>query len=252
MGSLELPHFAPTIEIIMSQPQQQHDFFSLPLKIRLSIYRHALVNKRRDGGLPRGMVQYQIMVTIRKELKDRTMTPALLRTSKQIYREALPILYSENKFLVDKAKQLLDWLQQIGSINITLLKSLRIFPHAVYSGTGQPWLGDSENSDYSGPTWCKLLNKLADEATGLEYVYVNLDAEESWGHYGAGKDLNFVRALGRMKVSRRMEIDGYFAMEWPRYLKGKLGIPVWDTQGHSQSYLRWLGEYQRGTEGLIP
>lgn len=105
------------------------------------------------------------------------------------------MLYSENKFLVDKAKQFLDWLQQIGSVNITLLKSLRIFPHAVYSETGQTWLGDSESPDYSGPTWCKLLSKLADEATGLGYVYVYFDAEEDFGHYGAGKDLNFVRAL---------------------------------------------------------
>ncbi|KFY38801.1 hypothetical protein V494_04195 [Pseudogymnoascus sp. VKM F-4513 (FW-928)] len=249
MGSLEL-HFALTIEIVMSQPQERHNLFSLPLKLRLSIYRHALVNKKRDG---RGrMVQYQIMITIRKEPEDRAMTPALLRTSKQIYREALPILYSENGFLVDKAKQFLDWLQQIGSVNITLLNSLRILPHAVYSRTGQTWLGASENLDYSGPTWCKLLKKLADEATGLEYVYVNLDAAEDCGHYGAGKDLNFVRALGRMKVSRKMEIDGYFATEWPRYLERKLGMPVWDTQGHSQSYLRWLRDYQRGTESLIP
>ncbi|KFY03029.1 hypothetical protein V490_00323 [Pseudogymnoascus sp. VKM F-3557] len=248
MGSLEL-HFALTIEIVMSQPQR-HNLFSLPLKLRLSIYRHALVNKKRDG---RGrMVQYQIMITIRKEPEDRAMTPVLLRTSQQIYREALPILYSENEFLVDKAKQFLDWLQQIGSVNITLLKSLRIFPHAVYSENGQTWLGDPENPDYSGLTWCKLLKNLADEATGLEYVYVNLDAAEDCGHYGAGKDLNFVRALGRMKVSRKMEIDGYFATEWPRYLERKLGMPVWDTQGHSQSYLRWLRGYQRGTESLIP
>ena len=49
-------------------------------------------------------------------------------------------------------------------------------------------------------TWCKLLNKLADHATGLEYLLVYLDAAEDLEHYGAGKDLNLVRALGRMKV----------------------------------------------------
>ncbi|KAH9205427.1 hypothetical protein DL95DRAFT_491121 [Leptodontidium sp. 2 PMI_412] len=235
----------------MSQPQ--HNFFSLPLEIRLSIYRHALINKTREGGrISHSMVQYQIMITIRKDPKDRTMAPALLRTSKQIYREALPILYSENEFLVDKARRFLKWLQQIGPVNIRLLKSLRIFPHAVYSETGKTWFGDREDLDYSGPTWCELLNKLADEATGLGYVYVYLDAEEELGHYGAGKDLNFVRALGRMKVSRRMEINGCFATEWPRYLEGKLGMPVWDAQGRSQNHLRWLREYQRGTQSLIP
>jgi len=198
------------------------------------------------------MVQDQIMIAIRKDPENSTMVPTLLRTSKQIYCEALPILYSENEFLVDKAGLFLSWLQQIGPVNITLLKSLRIFPHAVYSETGQTWLGDPEDPNYSGPIWCKLLNKLADEATGLEYVYVYLDAEEELGHYGAGKDLNFVRALGRMKISRRLEIDGYFATEWPRYLEGKLGMPVWDTQGHSQNYSLLLREYQRGTESLIP
>jgi hypothetical protein len=251
----------------MSQPQQRHNFFSLPLEIRLSIYRHALINKSREGGrFSRCMVQDQIMIRIRKDREDRTMAPTvfgtvredrtmaptLLRTNKQIYREALPILYSENVFLVDKARRFLSWLQQIGPVNITLLKSLRIFPHAVYSETGQTWLGAPEDPDYSGPTWCELLNKLADEASGLGYVYVYMDAEVEFWHYGAGKDLNFVRALGRMKVSRRLEIDGYFATEWPRYLERKLGMPVWDTQGHSQNYLVWLREYQRGTEGLIP
>ena len=79
-----------------------------------------------------------------------------------------------------------------------------------------------------------------------------LDAYEEGGHYGAGRDLNFVRALGRMKVSQKMEINGCFATEWPRYLEGKLGMPVWDLRGHSQEILRWLREYQRGTESLIP
>lgn len=190
------------------------------------------------------------MIPVLRDPADR-MVPTLLRTCKQIYREALPILYSENEFMIDPAKKALDWLQQIGPINITLLKSLRLFPHAVYSETGKSWLGD-DDPDYSGPTWCKLLNKLANEATALENVYVYLDADEELSHYGAGKDLNFVRALGRMKVSRRMKIDGYFAREWPRYLEGKLGMPVWDTEGHSQDFLLWLREYQRGTESLIP
>jgi hypothetical protein len=247
-------HFYNTIEITMSRPQQRLSFFSLPLEIRLHIYYHALINKQRCRDLlsPESMVPDQIMLTIRKDRKERTMTPSILRTCKTIYREALPILYSENVFLVDKPMRILNWLQQIGPVNITLLKSLRIFPHAVYYQRGESWLGYPAEPDHSGPTWCKLLNKLAEEATGLRYVYVCLDAEESMGHCGAGRDLNFVRALGRMKVSQKMEINGYFATEWPRYLEGKLGIPVWDAQVHSQEYLRSLREYQRGTERLIP
>jgi hypothetical protein len=183
--------------------------------------------------------------------EDRTKVPAILRTNKQICSEALPILYSENEFMVDRAQRFLAWLQQIGP-NIKLLKSLRIFPHAVYSESGSTWFGDSEDPDYSGPVWCKLLNRLAAEATDLERVYVYLDAEVSMGHHGAGKDLNFVRALGRMKVSEKMEITGYFAVEWPRYLERKMGKPVWNEQSKSQDELRWLRQYQRGTQNLIP
>lgn len=96
------------------------------------------------------------------------------------------------------------------------------------------------------------MNRLAAEATDLERVYVYLDAEVSMGHHGAGKDLNFVRALGRMKVSEKMEITGYFAVEWPRYLERKLGKPVWNEESKSQDELRWLKEYQQGTQNLIP
>lgn len=154
--------------------------------------------------------------------------------------------------MVAYAKKFLDWLQRIGPGNIKLLKSLRIFPHATYSEPGKSWFGDATVPDDSGPVWRKLLNKLADEATGLERVYVNLDAELSMGHQGAGRDLNFVRALGRMKISGSMKIDGYFGAEWPRYLEGKLKMPVWDAQGKSQDELRWLREYQRGTRGVMP
>jgi hypothetical protein len=233
----------------MSQPKP--NFLSLPLEVRLSIYRHALINRRRiSRRKPYVREPYQISPSMLNEPEDRTKVPAILRTNKQICSEALPILYSENEFMADRAQRFLAWLQQIGP-NIKLLKSLRIFPHAVYSESGKNFLGP-QDPDYSGPVWCKLLNRLAADATDLERVYVYLDAEVSMGHYGAGKDLNFVRALGRMKVSEKMEITGYFAVEWPRYLERKLGMPVWNEQSQSQDELRWLREYQQGTQNLIP
>lgn len=229
----------------MSQPQQPHNFFSLPLEIRLIIYRHALINKKRLGGrFSRSVIVQHQKITVLENPEDRTMAPSLLRTSKQIYREALPILYSENEFLIDQASRFLMWLRQIGPVNIKLLKYLRIFPHADYSPNGYAWPGRAR-PDYSGPTWCKLLNKLADEAIGLGYVCVYLDANAEWGHYGAGRDSNFARALGRMKVSQKMEIDGYFLIEWLAYLEQKIGMPVWDAQGRSEGDLRSLRKYQR-------
>jgi hypothetical protein len=96
------------------------------------------------------------------------------------------------------------------------------------------------------------LNKLADEAIGLQYMYVYLDADMEDGHYGAGRDLNFMQALGRIKVSQKIDLCGYFAAEWPSYLKRKLGMSVWNTQCHSRQYLQWLREYQQGTECVVP
>jgi len=121
-----------------------------------------------------------------------------------------------------------------------------MFPQPGYHKTGDTWLGPAE-LDYSGPVWCQVLNKLADEATSLASVYVYFDAE-GWMHAGAGKDLNFVRALGRMKVSKSMKIEGNFAKRWPQYLEEKLGMPVWDPQEQRE----WERLYQRGTEKLIP
>jgi len=250
--TVDFPYYCShTIKPTMSK--QPLTFLSLPLESRLDIYRHALVNKERMGGrFSRSMVQYQIMIDVRKSREEMTMTPALLRTTKQIYHEALPILYGENEFMVDKAKMILDWLQQIGPVSVTLLTSLRIFPHAVYSETGKGLFGVREDPNYTGPTWCALLNKLAADATGLRHVFVYLDAEPGSGHYGAGKDLNFVRALGKMKVSGSMKIEGFFGTEWPRYLEGKVGMSVWDEQSCSEDMLRLLRKYQRGTRNSIP
>ena len=246
----EPPHVDDTIEITMSQPRL--NIFSLPPEIRQSIYRFALTNKRREGGprargAPGIMVQYDIIIGSQNSPTNRTMAPALVRASKQIHRETIPILYSENEFRVDRARVFLEWLHQIGPVNIRYLKSLRLFPNAIYSDTGDTF-GQHRDSDHSGPTWCELLNRLTDEATGLGYVEVFLDANEVMGYYGAGRDLNFVRALGRMRVSKRMEISGCFGTEWPRYLEEKLGMPVWNAQARTQCDLRRLREYQRRTE----
>ena len=54
----------------MPQPQQPYTLFSLPLEIRLIIYRHALINKTRlRGRFSRSMVQDQVIVAVRKEVE---------------------------------------------------------------------------------------------------------------------------------------------------------------------------------------
>jgi hypothetical protein len=43
--------------------------------------------------------------------------------------------------------------------------------------------------------------------------------------------VNVVRALGRIRGLQKLEIDGYFAKEWPAYLEEKVGMKVWERQG---------------------
>ncbi|KAH8802512.1 hypothetical protein F5884DRAFT_802227 [Xylogone sp. PMI_703] len=162
----------------------------------------------------------------------------------------LPSLEIQNAhWLVRNATQFLIFLHNLGPQKTSDLRSLRICPHAVYKKTGVGWLGDRADGYSSGPEWRKLLNKLADEATNLEYVYVFLDEE---GHHsGAGRDVGFVKALGRLKVSRKMELVGMFAKGWPEYLEEKIGMPVWSMENESEYDLRRLMNYQRSTEGQI-
>jgi hypothetical protein len=154
-------------------------------------------------------------------------------------------------WLVGNATQFLTFLQNLGPQKTSDLRSLRICPHAVYEKTGLGWLGDRADGYSSGPEWCKLLNKLADEATNLEYVYVFLDCYEEGFHFGAGRDVNFVKALGKLKVSGKMELVGLFGAGWPEYLEEKIGMPVWSKESESAYNLRRLRDYQRSTEGRI-
>ena len=206
-------------------------FLALPLEVRLRIYHFALV---RDP---------QIIPHCRPAANP-PVTPSILRTCKQIHSEASPVLYSTNSFLICEPEQVLKWFNQIDRINIGLLKSIRICPHAVYSTAEVPSLFSPNTS----LPWYKVLDRLAQEATGLRHVYVFWDAEESMGHYGAGKDLRFVRKLAKIQGLQSMAIDGYYAMHWPRFLADKMGVLI--TEDSTQIFL--LRKFQRGTENLIP
>lgn len=121
----------------------------------------------------------------------------------------------------------------------------------MYDKTGLQLFSGPADGVSSGPEWRKLLDKLAVEATRLEYVYVFLDCYEEGGHFGAGRDVDFVKALELLKVSGKMELVGLFGKGWPEYLEGKIGMPVWSRESETESGLRRLRGYQRSTEGQI-
>lgn len=212
------------------------DFLALPPKARLRIYKYLLVCKPQDQITP----EY-------RPAAAQPLTPSILATCKQIHAEACPILYSKNEFLVSEPERIFRWFTQIGRLNIKHLRKVRIFVEAVYSTKEIPFLSTASES----LSWYKLLDQLAREATGLRHLHIYWDADPTCGHYGAGKDLRFVRELAKIHGLKSMDVAGYYAIHWPRYLTEKMGILVQE-KDRSQPYLQYLRKYQQGTEKLVP
>lgn len=212
--------------------QHRPKITSLPSGIRHQIWKHTLICKSQS-------IPY---------LHDGTkVTPSLLRTCKQIYNEACPILYSENEFLINGPERVLKWLEQIGPANVEHLRRLRIFIDANYSREPETTFGvPSEIS-----LWYVMVDRLARTATGLKNVYIFRHYEPIRAHRGVGKVLRLVRALGRIQGLEGMSIGGHYSKQWPEYLAGKMGVKVREA-GCGELETLWLRQYQRGTENLSP
>ena len=212
----------------MPSQESQITFLSLPAEVRLPIYEYLLVDKPQ-------------VIPHCRPATERPLTPSILRTCKQINREASQALYSKNTFLISEPDRDLKWFDSIGRINVKLLKDIRLFVHPVYSTQRTLFSTGSE-----GISWYKVLDHLAREATGLRHVYIYWDAEE-WPHMGAGKDLRFVRELAKIQGLQSMIVNGFYGVHWPRYLTEKMGLQVQENE-RSPS----LRGYQQGTQNLIP
>lgn len=139
----------------------------------------------------------------------------------------------------------MEFLRGIGE-NIRVLRILELAPEAVYFPTGS--IGNG-NENCAGEVWCELINLLAREAKGLRRLSVNFQAVLDVDALGAGRDLEFVKALGRVRQVEEMEIRGFYAVGWRRYLEG-CGRRVYVAEREED--VEELRRYQVGTEGLIP
>ncbi len=191
----------------MPPQESQITFLSLPAEVRLPIYEYLLVDKPQ-------------VIPHCRPATERPLTPWILRTCKQINREASQALYSKNTFLISEPDRDLTWFNNIGRINIKLLKNIRLFIHPDYYTPKNLFNTGSESA-----SWYKALDHLAREATGLRHVFIYWDTEE-WPHNGAGKDLRFVRELAKIQGLESMIVDGFYAVHWPRYLTEKMGLQV--------------------------
>ncbi|KAF2249840.1 hypothetical protein BU26DRAFT_518373 [Trematosphaeria pertusa] len=111
---------------------------------------------------------------------------------------------------------------------------------------------DATASAPSPQRWCVLFDKLRREATNLQNLSVYWDAD-GLIHMGLGKSVVFIRGLAQLKVQRSVEIGGFYATQWPRYLEAKMGLkPVDKNIVPGGAWEGLLRDYQRGTEHRNP
>jgi hypothetical protein len=124
-----------------------------------------------------------------------------------IYREANPILYSQNVFATDSPGEVFRFFTRIGLVNLKLIKKLS-------KAQLSPWVG--------------LFYLLAEEASGLRCMRVYWSANETarelcdgfgapayskeqpWnGVRGLGDNLFFVHASGKIQALEELVIEGF-------------------------------------------
>jgi hypothetical protein len=247
-------------------------FLTLPVEIRLQIYDLLLVSRFDRRRAPSCSVGYtdqrKVFLSMEPNPVFRTLETAILQTCKQINHEANPVLYSQNVFAIVNPEEIFRLIQQIGPVKFKLIRTLDILV---------PWMAEP-------PPWLRLLPVLAEDANGLRDIKLTWDAidqsEYRWrfkqgvSERGLGDNLDFVRALGKIKGLEKLVIEGCYAKNWPAYLEERMGVRVQtidqrrdehemrlkgapehrikSVREANEKRLRELREYQRGTEGLIP
>jgi len=111
---------------------------------------------------------------------------------------------------------------------------------------------DATDDAPSPQRWCVLFDKLRREAMNIQNLSVYWDAEGPI-HIGLGKSVVFVRGLALLKVKRSVDIGGFYAKHWPRYLEENMGLrPVNKDNVPGSAWEGSLRNYQRGTERRNP
>jgi hypothetical protein len=265
---------APPIETVSavnldegSSPSRRAlNLLELPYDIRFEIYGILLVSRQYPESLT-----WQAGSTSRKTVPlymspsplFRTLEPAILRTCRQIYREAVPVLYGQNLFSINDPLQLTKFMTNMASDSPPLLRSLEICV---------PWTQDVN-------PWADMFDSLVQDAPGLRYVEITWSAnshaakqnDRGWGS-GLGTNVDFVKALARLRTVDTLILKGFYAKPWPEYLRRATGADVQALAGYCRKldgcYSRqwdvnavtlWNEEtrdlftnFQRGTEDLSP
>lgn len=186
---------------------------ALPYELRLQIYENVLICKSTS---------FRIRPKFRGGAGDSPhntkfrsqVSPALLRSCRQVNEEATRILYSKNCFLAASAGGLILFLCTIRR-NAKFLRWLKVR------------LGDSYSSMHS--TWGDGFLSIASHATGLtrleigymESMHPDRDMRFLLQH-GLGRNTRTARVMGgwitEMRNLKTLMISGFYGKNWPAFL----------------------------------
>ena len=246
-------------------------FLTLPPEIRLQIYSLLLINGSdlvQEGDENTGQERFMLPTKIGEFIVEGPgygIDPTILQTCRQIYREANPVLYSQNVFVSDDPENVVRFFEQIGPVNLKLIRKLKIWVPS--EAKLSPWVG--------------LLYLLSEGAHGLRSIGICWGAnpynavgvpQQTWElGRGLGDNLLFVNALGRIRGLEELVIGGFYAKNWLAYLEDRMGARVQagfgmhydkrdmkdknlsdDMRVLIEAHLQMVATYQQGTEKLIP
>lgn len=133
-------------------------FMDLPAEIRLQIYELVLVDNSRYMDLNKYDWRQGNAVSTNESLIQKPLTTSLLRVSKKVSEEALPVFYGQNTFriptfpLYDEAqkRRWRPYFDMIGKRNTGYIRRVM----AVHPGwTPQPWKNLSESLEIDIKDW---------------------------------------------------------------------------------------------------
>lgn len=150
------------------------------------------------------------------------------------------------QIIVSNPTNLIHWLR---NNDATQLSSLKIFSSATDvddDARVNPF--KSSRSDAKSSEWQRLFELLATDCVtpNLKCVEVFWDCADGWR--GLGTSVGFVRALGKLRPKEQVTLSGFYALNWPDFLRREMGVAVII---EDQSVVGWRA-FQRGTEGLVP
>ena len=214
--------------------EQKCLLLALPAETRLQIYDLLLVTRLQRGEGPEWAVGNTGQKLILLHDWYKYLAPAILRTCRQIYNEAIWVLYSQNVFFVGGTPSwILRLMTQCGPMNVRSIRSVVICvpPDGVLL------------------KWALLLDTLSKEATGLRFMELDWAGRgRRWEDYA----VVLVRALARMQQLETLTISGYYAQHAEPYLKREMSaVRVHSSYGYPSSgvgpddeNLSWLSQFK--------